>query len=188
MNCIVLFLNRVLRGQSLQSNLVYNFTNMHAMSYRSGCFTCSSRVSIEEHTACFAVSLLAAVLRVGLTSCQISTAISDSNILNISLLEVVIASRNDRVFIRDLSDLTLQILLDLWWASMNVDSQRPVAWNTSRHAPWWRFYLHCGIDETGSSGIIWIVCHQVLRHPSEHGTSSIGIHLLAKLTLQCYTY
>jgi len=33
MNCIVLFLNRALCGQSLQSNLVYNFTNMHAMSY-----------------------------------------------------------------------------------------------------------------------------------------------------------
>ena len=35
MNCIVLFLNRVLHGQSLQSVLVYNFTAMHAMSYRS---------------------------------------------------------------------------------------------------------------------------------------------------------
>jgi len=35
MNSIVLFLNWVLHGQSLQSNLVYNFTNMHAISYRS---------------------------------------------------------------------------------------------------------------------------------------------------------
>jgi len=33
MNRIVLFINRDLRGQSLQSDLVYNFTNMHAMSY-----------------------------------------------------------------------------------------------------------------------------------------------------------
>jgi len=32
MNCVVLFLNRVLSGQSLQSNLVFNFTNMLAMS------------------------------------------------------------------------------------------------------------------------------------------------------------
>jgi hypothetical protein len=34
-NCIVLFLNRVLHSQSLQSVLVYNFTNMHEMSHRS---------------------------------------------------------------------------------------------------------------------------------------------------------
>jgi hypothetical protein len=32
-NCIVLFLNGVLRGQSLQSVLVFNFINMHGMSY-----------------------------------------------------------------------------------------------------------------------------------------------------------
>jgi len=38
---IVLFLNHVLPGQSLQSVLVYNFTNMHAMSYRSDFFACS---------------------------------------------------------------------------------------------------------------------------------------------------
>jgi len=41
MYCIVLFLNQVLPGQSLQSVLVYNFTNMHAMSYRSDLFACS---------------------------------------------------------------------------------------------------------------------------------------------------
>jgi len=35
MNCIVLFLNPVLHSQSLQSVLVSNFRNMHAMSYRS---------------------------------------------------------------------------------------------------------------------------------------------------------
>jgi len=33
MNCIMLFLNGVLHGQSLQSVLVLKFTNMHAMSY-----------------------------------------------------------------------------------------------------------------------------------------------------------
>jgi hypothetical protein len=41
MNCIVLLLNQVLPGQSLQSVLVYNFTNMHEMSYRSDFFACS---------------------------------------------------------------------------------------------------------------------------------------------------
>jgi hypothetical protein len=92
----------------------------------------------------------------------------------------VISSKNERVFIRDLSDITLQIIFDAWWASMNEGSKQPIAWNASRHAPSWRFYLHCGIEGTGSPGIICIVCHQVLRHPSEHGTSSMGKHLLAK--------
>jgi len=104
---------------------------------------------------------------------------SDTQSLNTSLPEVMISSKNECVFIRDLSDLTLQIIFDTWWASMNVGSKRPVAWKNSRHAPSWRFYLHCGIEETGSPGIICIVCHQVLRHPSEHGTSSMGKHLLA---------
>jgi hypothetical protein len=35
------------------------------------------------------------------------------------------------------------------------------------------------MEENGSRGIICIVCHQVLRHSSEHGTSSMGKHLLA---------
>jgi len=93
---------------------------------------------------------------------------------------VIISSKNEHVFIRDLSDLTLKIIIDAWWASMNVGSKRPIAWNNSIHVPSCRFYLHCGIEETGSPGIICIVCHQVLRHPSEHGTSSMGKHLLAK--------
>jgi len=61
---------------------------------------------------------------------------------------------------------------------MDVDLNRPIAWNNSRYAPSWRFYLHCGIEETGSPRIICISCHRVLRHPSEHGTSSMGKHLL----------
>jgi len=100
--------------------------------------------------------------------------------LNTAVLEVMISSKNECVFIRDLSDLTLQIIFHAWWASMNVGSERPIAWKNSGHAPSWRFYLHCRIEETGSPGIICIVCHQVLRHPSEHGTSSMGKHLLAK--------
>jgi len=63
---------------------------------------------------------------------------------------------------------------------MNVSSKGPIACNASRHASSGLFYLHCGIEETCSPGIICIVCHQVLRHPSEHGTSSMGTHLLAK--------
>jgi hypothetical protein len=92
----------------------------------------------------------------------------------------MIYSKTERISIGNLSDLTLQILLHALWASMNVGSKRPIAWNNYRHAPSWQFYLRCGIEETGSSGIICIVCHQVLHHPSEHGTSSMGKNLLAK--------
>jgi len=66
---------------------------------------------------------------------------------------------------------------------MNIDSKCDIAWNESRHASSWRFHLHCRIEETGSPGIICIVCHQVLCHPSEHGTSSMGKHLLAKVQI-----
>jgi hypothetical protein len=92
----------------------------------------------------------------------------------------MISSKNERVVICDLSILILQMVFNGCWASMNVGSKRPIAWNPSRYAPAWQFYLHCGIEETGSPGIICIVCHHVLRHPSEHATSSMGKHLLAK--------
>jgi hypothetical protein len=62
---------------------------------------------------------------------------------------------------------------------MNVGSKRSIACNNSRHAPLWRFNLHFGIEVTSSTGNIYIVCHQVLRHPSEYATSSKGRHLLA---------
>jgi len=90
------------------------------------------------------------------------------------------SSNNEHVFVRELSDHSLQIILDNWWASMNVASKPPISWTKSRHASSWRFYLHCGIEETGSPGIICIFCHQVLCHPAENGTSSMEKHLLAK--------
>jgi hypothetical protein len=111
---------------------------------------------------------------------EFSPAMSDTQSLHTSLLEVMMSSKSERVFLCDLSDLTLQISFDAWWASKNVGSKRPIAWKNSRHAPLWRFYLHCGIEETGSPGIICIIYHQVLRHPSEHGTSSMRKHLLVK--------
>jgi hypothetical protein len=36
------------------------------------------------------------------------------------------------------------------------------------------------MEENISPGIICIISHQVLRHSSEHGTSSMGKHLLEK--------
>jgi hypothetical protein len=183
MNCIVLFLNRVLRGQSLQSVLVYNFPDMHAMSYRSDCFACSCRVNIYKPAVCFSVWLLSAVFRVGSLSILILTAMSDLKSSNTSPLEVMISSQDEFVFIRDLRDLTLQIIFDAWWASINEGSKGPIVWKNSRHVLLWRLYLHCGIEATGSPGIIYIVYHQVLCHLSAYGTSSLGKHLLAKANI-----
>jgi len=105
---------------------------------------------------------------------------SDSESLNTSLVEVLISSKNQWVFIRDLSNHTLKIVLDARWASMNVGSKRPISSTSCRHAPLWWFYLHCGKEENGSPGIICLVCHQVLWHQSHHGTGWMGKHLLAK--------
>jgi len=104
---------------------------------------------------------------------------SDTQSLNTSMLDVMISSKNKRLFIRDLSDLTLQIIFDAWWSSINVGSKQPFAWNNSRHAPSWQFYLHCIIEETASPAFICILCHQVLPYPLGHGTSSVVKHLLA---------
>jgi len=141
---------------------------------------CRSRVNIWDPAFCFTIRWHLAATRVGLPSYQILTLKLDSKSLNTSLLEVMICSNNEGVFICDLSDLNLQIIFDAWWGSMNVGSKCLIACDNSRLAPTWRFYLHCRIEETGSPGIICIVSHQVLRHPSEHGTSSLGTHLLAK--------
>jgi len=153
---------------------------MHAMSHRSEFVACSSRANIPEPALCSTITLLSAVSRFRLPSCLIPTAMSDSKFLNTPLHEVMISSKNEGDFIRDLSDRIKQIIFDGWWASMNVVSKCPIALNNSRHAFSWGFYLHCTMEKTGSPGIICIISHQVLRHPSEHGTSSMGKHLLAK--------
>jgi len=106
---------------------------------------------------------------------------SDSQSINTSLLEVLVSSKNECVLICNLSDHTFHFIFDAWWGSINVGSKRPLEWSKSRRALLWNFYLHCGIEDTGSPGIICIVCHQVHRHPSEHGTSSMGKHLMAKV-------
>jgi len=152
-----------------------------AMSHTSYFFLArSSRIDIEEPAAHFTISKLLTVTQLQLGSDQISNAISYWKSINTWLLEVIISSKNQAIFIRDLNDLTLQIIFDAIWTTMNVDSTLPIAWNNSRSAPSWRFYLHCRIEETSSPGIRCIVCYQVFCHPSEHGTSSMGKHLLPK--------
>jgi hypothetical protein len=61
---------------------------------------------------------------------------------------------------------------------MNIGSMRPIASNDSRHVPLCQFDLDCGIDESSNPGIICTIGHQDLLNPSEHGTSSMGKHLL----------
>jgi len=58
--------------------------------------------------------LLSAVSSVGLPNLLIPTTMLDSKSLNTSLLEVIISSNTERVFICDLSDNTLQIISDVW--------------------------------------------------------------------------
>jgi len=176
MKCIPLFSNWVSCSQSCHYVLVYNFTNMHAMSYRSYYFNCSSRAIIEEPTLCCTITLLSAVSQFRSPNFLIPTAMSNSKSLNTSLLDVMMSSKNEGFFICYLSNLTIHIIFDAWWVSMNVGSKCPVAWNDSRHVSSWRFYLHCGIEETGSLWIICIIFHQVLRHQSEHRTSSMASH------------
>jgi hypothetical protein len=43
---------------------------------------------------------------------------SDSKYLNTLLLEVMISLKNELVIILDLSDITVQIVFDAWWATM----------------------------------------------------------------------
>ena len=112
MKCIALFLNRVLHGQSVQYVHVYNFTNIHAMSHRSDFCPCSSRVNIYEPAICCTIDLLSAVTQVVLPSFHFPTAMSVSQSVNTWMLEVMSSSKNEGVFIRDLSDVTIQIVID----------------------------------------------------------------------------
>jgi len=161
--------------------IVFNFTNMHAMSHRSDFFlACSSKVNISKPAFYLTITYPLTVTQIELCRVQFPTAMSDTKCLNSLLLEVMISSKHENDFIGDLSDLTLQIIFDIWWASMNVGVQQTIPWNNSRQVPSWQLYLDCKIEKTGSPGVICIVCHQVLRHPSEHWTSSLGKYLLAK--------
>jgi len=126
-HCIRLFPNGGLRGQLMQSVLVFNITHMYAMSDWSDYFPCSCRANIWEPAIWFTESLFSAVFRVQLPSFWISIAMSDTQSTNTSLLDIMISSKNECIFIRDLSDLTLQIIFYAWWASKNVGSKRRIA-------------------------------------------------------------
>jgi len=108
---------------------------------------------------------------------------SDSESVIFPLQEVLILLTNECLFIRDVSNLTGQIQFDPSWTSTNVCSKCSIASNHSRHAASLHINLHRGMEASSSDGILCSICHQVLRHPAEHATYSIRIHLLA--TVHC---
>jgi hypothetical protein len=85
------------------------------------------------------------VSQLELHSLHLHTAMSDSKSINTLLLDVMISSKIEQVFVCDLTELTLQIIFDAWWASMNVGLKHPIAWSNSNHAPSWCIYLYCGM-------------------------------------------
>jgi len=103
--------------------------------------------------------------------------------LNTLLVEVLIFLETECVFIRVSSNHTFQNICAACWAFKDVGLKRSIALDNSRHAPLWHFCLQGRIAKTSSPGFIFIVWHQVLCHISEHGTSSMGKHLLAKAHL-----
>ena len=100
--------------------------------------------------------------------------------LNTLLLEVTVSFRHEHLFIGDLGDHTVQIIIETCWASMNVDSKRSITSKHSSNAAWLLVYLPCRLEETGMPRITCSICHQVLHHPSEHETSSMVQYLLEK--------
>jgi hypothetical protein len=137
MNSIVLFVNWVLRCQSLKFVIVYNFTNIHAMSYNFDLYACSCRVNIEEPAVGITIPLLFAVSRVGSPRILLITTMSNAKPVHTSLLKVMIPSKHQCCVVCNLRDRTFHILLDAWWCSKNEGSKRPIACNNSRLALSW---------------------------------------------------
>jgi hypothetical protein len=107
-NCTALSLNRVINSWCFQYVSVLYFTNMHAMYLRSDfLLACSSGVNTSEPAFYFTITLRLTVLHIKLPEFQIPTTMSDSKSLNISLQQVMTSSKNEHVFICNLSDRTL---------------------------------------------------------------------------------
>jgi hypothetical protein len=173
-NCFILFLNWISNGQSCQYVLVYNFTSMNTTSHKLYfCVACSSNFNISEPTFHLIITSHLTVSQLELCSCWIPTNISDSQSVNISLLEVIQSSNNQGVFVRNLSDLDLYILFNTPWASITVGLMSSNVWNISWHPDLSRFYLHCGMEETGRPGIIYVIGYWVFCHLSEYEIGSI---------------
>ena len=113
MNCIALFLNWGFNWHCFQYIFVYNFTKLHALSHRCYIFlACSSRVDTLDSAFCCTTRSLLRVFHIKISSFQIPTAMSDSECLHMFLVGLVISSKDESVFIGDLSNPILQIVLD----------------------------------------------------------------------------
>jgi len=85
---------------------------------------CSYRANISKPASYFTIMQLLTVSQGELPSFQMLMTVLNSKMLNTSLLEVMISSRNECVFVHGLSDLTLQIIPDARCASITVDLKR----------------------------------------------------------------
>jgi hypothetical protein len=95
--------------------------------------------------------------------------------------EVMYSAEEQRVFLCNLTEETLQTTADTWWTSMNVETKHNIIWKSSAHSPAWRFFKPCVNEKNGIPGITCIVCYVILAHSSEYGINSIGNHLATKM-------
>ena len=83
-------------------SVVFNLTHMLAMAHRSDFFlACSSKVSIYEPAFYLTTTYPLTVTQAKLHRVQFPTAMSDTKSPNTSLLEVMISSKHEHVFMRD---------------------------------------------------------------------------------------
>lgn len=100
--------------------------------------------------------------------------------MDTTFLEVLHAAGDQLVYIRDPTDKTLQTIFDTWWTEKKATTKKPITWNGRKSASAWRFYKQCATVEEGRPFIVCIVCHQLIVHPAETGTSAMAKHLLRK--------
>jgi len=86
-------------------------------------------------------------------SYQLPPAMSDDQSIDTSLLEIIISTKNEQLFIGGLTGLAFQNNIDDWRISMNVVLKYPLERKHSKDALSWHFYLHHGIEQTSSPGI-----------------------------------
>lgn len=123
---------RILSGYNIRRISLYvrafDFAHMPVMSHKSDFFLpCSSEVNISELAFYFTIVELLTATQTESPSYQIPTGMLYLYSLNSYWGEVMRSSTNEISIICDLSKLTLEIKLNTWLASMNVDSKSYIA-------------------------------------------------------------
>jgi hypothetical protein len=62
-------------------------------------------------------------------------------------------------------------------------SKHTIGGSNYRHTPLWHFYFKCITVEVSIPCILWIICHQVLRYPSEYVIGIMGKDSIAKVQI-----